>query len=154
MNLIRLGSLVSLVLVLAWVALYQKHGPAWEKSAFDAAMQAAMQGEWRSVQTNFDAMLYENEPVGLKPHDTSRHRPVNDWSSQPQGNGAVPLSYYLSKGIRTHYYYCWDASGELTGLYQDATLTCADPPERRFERPESSPVSWEAVLEEEGPPGY
>jgi hypothetical protein len=48
---------------------------------------------------------------------------VNNWASLPAGNGAPPLSSYLESQTTT-YFYCYDASGNITRQDVVATASC------------------------------
>ena len=70
---------------------------------------SASVAEMQTVQTAIDAMMYDGSVDRITPSRVAS----NSWSNHPIGE-------YL-RGPSTLYYYCWDASGAVTGQFESAT---------------------------------
>ena len=65
--------------------------------------------EVQTIQTAIDAMMSDGRVYRITPNRVAS----NSWSDHPLGE-------YLSDPL-TRYYYCWDASGLITGQFKSAT---------------------------------
>jgi prepilin-type N-terminal cleavage/methylation domain-containing protein len=85
------------------------------------AESGAQKAEEQSVKTALHLMMADQRisAITSRSGDTS----VNNWASLPAGNGASPLSSYLESQTTT-YFYCYDASGNITRQDVVATASC------------------------------
>lgn len=78
----------------------------------------AMNAEEDAVKTAMKAMMADNTITAV----TAQANPStanNDWTALPAGTGAATLDGYLQAATTT-YYYCWDASGNVTAQEKTA----------------------------------
>ena len=79
---------------------------------FTRDKDAPLRAERETVQTAMYAMLSDNNLTQIDEHTSGPA--VNDWTAFPTGLGTVGLRNYMETA-ETHYYYCWDANGEVWG---------------------------------------
>ncbi len=85
----------------------------------------AKSAEYESVQTAMNAMMADKAVVLVVDHSAATATSIQDWTAEPKEDsgdiGTVPLgTVYLQNGT-TVYFYCWDASGQITDQHEAAT---------------------------------
>ena len=70
----------------------------------------AMSEEFESVQSAMDFMMIDSDVTTMNPSPSTAK---NNWFTFPNGTGVYPLNGYL-RSSPTKFYYCWDASGNIT----------------------------------------
>jgi prepilin-type N-terminal cleavage/methylation domain-containing protein len=89
--------------------------------SIDQAESGAQQAEKQSVKTALHVMMAAQGISVIT--SRSGEVSVNHWAALPAGPGASPLSNYLDSPSTT-YFYCYDASGNITRQDVVATASC------------------------------
>ena len=76
----------------------------------DRGEAGAQTEEFESVQSAMDLMMVDSEVTAMNPSPSISK---NNWFTFPNGAGVYPLNGYL-RTSPTKFYYCWDASGNIT----------------------------------------
>ena len=93
--------------------------------------QGAKDAEFESVQTAMNAMMADNAVVVVVDHSAGTSTSVSAWAAEPVEDaadiGTQPLfggtdGDYL-QNTETVYFYCWNASGQLTAQHE-ASAAC------------------------------
>lgn len=87
----------------------------------EQAESGARKAEKQSVETALHVMMVDQRVSAITSRSGSAS--VNNWGSLPAGNGASPLTSYLESQTTT-YFYCYDASGNITRQDAVATASC------------------------------
>ncbi len=91
--------------------------------------QGAKDAEFESVQTAMNAMMADTAVVLVVDHSLGASTSIQDWATEPVEDGTDIGTQPLFGGIdgdylqntETVYFYCWNASGQLTAQHEAAT---------------------------------
>ena len=103
-SLVELLVVVGIIVALASVVI-----PSVSKFA-NRGEVGAMSEEFESVQSAMDFMMIDSDVTTMNPSPSTAK---NNWFTFPNGAGVYPLNGYL-RSSPTNFYYCWDASGNIT----------------------------------------